>query len=112
MYTVRKKVIISSAHFLPGYKGKCKEVHGHNWKVWVTCQSDRLNSQGMVVDFSEIKKILNKFDHKMINDFLPLGITPTAENLAKYFCDIIPKCIRIEIEENEGSTAIYEKSGE
>ena len=45
----------SAAHNLRGYKGKCEELHGHNWKVEVSLESARLDKTGMVVDFKILK---------------------------------------------------------
>ena len=79
----------ASAHFLRGYEGSCKEVHGHTWKVEVVIQSDILDSTGMVMDFKVVKKklheLLAKIDHVHLNNLPPFReVNPTTENLAKY----------------------------
>lgn len=66
----------------------------------------------MVVDFSEIKKIVERYDHMDLNE-LPefangLGVNPTAENLAKILQEAIPYCYRVDVRECEDSVAIYE----
>jgi 6-pyruvoyltetrahydropterin/6-carboxytetrahydropterin synthase len=74
----------SSAHRLPYHAGKCKELHGHNYKLEVTFmgepQPDEGPESGMVVDFSKIKKEMminiSKWDHHFLNDTLN---NPTAE---------------------------------
>ncbi len=73
----------AGAHWLPGYDGKCKQCHGHEWKLKVTLKRRIDNKSGMVLDFSVLKKIVNeiiidKLDHNIINDFI---VNPTAENL-------------------------------
>jgi 6-pyruvoyltetrahydropterin/6-carboxytetrahydropterin synthase len=61
----------------------------------------------MVVDFTSIKqRISDLLDHKNFNEVLPFN--PTAENIAKYICDMIETCYRVEVQESEGNTAIYE----
>ena len=46
-------------------------------------------------------------DHKNLNDMFDFN--PTAENIARWICDNVPFCYRVEVEENFGNTAIYEK---
>lgn len=62
----------------------------------------------MVTDFQLIKKLIHeKLDHKNLNEILPFN--PTAENIARWVCDQIPFCFRVEVQESEGNIAIYEK---
>ncbi|MFH1877841.1 MAG: 6-carboxytetrahydropterin synthase QueD [Candidatus Omnitrophota bacterium] len=89
MYTVKVESDFSSAHNLRGYKGKCEELHGHNWKVEVSVASDRLDAIGMVIDFGELKNALNEvlsgLDHKHLNSLEYFkSVNPTSENIAKY----------------------------
>ena len=68
-----------------------------------------LNQDGMVVDFSHIKKIVkDKLDHTVINDVLD-GLNPTAENLAYWICQQIDTCYKVTVQESEGNTATYEE---
>ncbi len=89
MYNVKVRSQFSSAHNLRGYKGKCEELHGHNWRVEVTAQKEDLDDAGMVVDFKELKKVLNEaiaeLDHKHLNalEFFKNN-NPTSENIARY----------------------------
>ena len=109
MFTVTKRMEISGAHFLRlNYESKCTSMHGHNWIVTVTVQNDKLDENGMVVDFTKIKDVVNLFDHRCANDIME-GLNPTAENMAKWLCDRIPHCIRVAVQETEGNTAVYEK---
>jgi 6-pyruvoyltetrahydropterin/6-carboxytetrahydropterin synthase len=78
---VHTEVTISAAHHLPGYKGKCATKHGHNWKVEILADGDVDKKTGMVVDFSELKAIVNELDHTNLNKFIR---NPTAENIVKY----------------------------
>ena len=101
MYTVTKRIEISGAHLLSlPYNSKCKNLHGHNWIIFVTCRREKLNDCGMVVDFVKIKEIVNQLDHANINDVLG-DINPTAENIARWLCDKIPYCVRVEVQERE-----------
>ena len=72
MYNLRIEGVFSSAHNLRGYKGKCEELHGHNWKVEVESSSRTLSKVGMVLDFKEIQamlgEVLEDLDHKNLND--------------------------------------------
>jgi len=107
MYEVTKTMEVAGAHFLVLlYKSKCQNLHGHNWKISVTCQNETLNESGMVIDFTEIKRIVNQLDHENINHFVA---QPTAENIAKWICDQIPHCVRVSVQESEGNMACYIK---
>lgn len=108
MYTVTKRLEISAAHQLSlNYESKCKNLHGHNWIIYVTCQSETLDANGMVVDFKHIKNIVfNALDHQYLNDVLQCN--PTAENIARWICEKVPHCIKVSVQESEGNVAVYE----
>lgn len=109
MYTVTKRLEVSAAHRLElDYDSPCGTLHGHNWIIEITCKSEQLNPNGMVVDFKQIKTLVQDvLDHKYINNVL--GINPTAENIGKWICDRVPFCIRVKVQESEGNVAIYER---
>ena len=109
MYYVKKRFEISAAHKLDlSYESKCKNIHGHNWIITVECRSKELNQDGMVTDFTHIKKIvMDKLDHSLINEIIETN--PTAENIAKWIVDHVPNCWRCEVQESEGNSAAYEK---
>lgn len=86
----------SAAHNLREYKGKCEKLHGHNWRVDVRLESDRLDNQGMVLDFKEGKRILaealDPFDHAYLNEVPPFdGLNPSSENLARVIAEAVAK---------------------
>lgn len=92
MYKIKVISDFSSAHMLRQYKGKCENMHGHNWKIEARVASSKLDEAGMVMDFKELKRLLNaildELDHKNLNE-LPYfkKINPTSENIAKYIYD-------------------------
>ena len=96
MYKIEVFSDFSSAHKVRGYKGKCENIHGHNWKVGVELSSDKLNEIGIVADFRDVKKrledILQRLDHKDLNS-LPYfkKVNPTSENIAKFIFDELKK---------------------
>jgi 6-pyruvoyltetrahydropterin/6-carboxytetrahydropterin synthase len=92
MFEVTVEQTFAAGHALRHYKGKCENVHGHNYRVQVTIEGERLNSIGLLVDFVELKRVvrqvMERLDHQFINDLEPFTtINPSAENIAKYFYD-------------------------
>jgi 6-pyruvoyltetrahydropterin/6-carboxytetrahydropterin synthase len=89
MYEITVLSHFSGAHRLRYLHGKCEELHGHNWKVEVTVASDRLNKEGVAIDFQilkqKVEKVLKTLDHTYLND-LPYfsGEEPSSENIARY----------------------------
>ena len=80
----------ASAHALRNYKGRCENVHGHNWKVRVVIEGEKLDATGMLVDFLDVKsfmgEILDRIDHQFLNEIPPFDVVnPSAENIAEYF---------------------------
>ena len=109
MFIVKKRMEIAGAHRLNlNYESKCANLHGHNWIVTVWCKSQTLDANGMVIDFTHIKRqVQDKLDHKFLNDVVPFN--PTAENIAKWVYNQIPNCYRVSVQESEGNVATYER---
>jgi|WetSurSiteA1Bulk_404760.scaffolds.fasta_scaffold00030_19 6-pyruvoyltetrahydropterin/6-carboxytetrahydropterin synthase len=137
MFEISKKFSIPVGHRLSQHKGKCKNIHGHNIDVIVTVETDELDHNGMVMDFSNLKKLVNdivldKFDHSLllnatdkelfdtlknkfnIENLILLAFEPTAENLCRFIYDLLENKLPIngrlksvEIFENETSSAKY-----
>ena len=109
MYYIEKAIEISASHYLKlSYRSKCENMHGHNWQIVVYCKSETLDEDGMVIDFTHIKEIVKgQLDHKCLNDVFDCN--PTAENIARWICDQIKNCYRVDVEESEGNVASYEK---
>lgn len=96
MFEVSVEETFAAGHALREYKGKCERVHGHNYRVQVSLCGPELDNIGLLVDFTEIKRVLRNsiayLDHQFINDLPPFDVVnPTAENMAKYFCDELQK---------------------
>ena len=111
MYYVEKVIEVAMAHRLTlDYVSPCTGLHGHNALVTVCCRSRELDANGMVVDFAEVKRIVKEsLDHRCANDVVPFN--PTAENLARWLCERIPKCYKVSIRESEHNVATYEVDG-
>ncbi len=110
MYYVSKRMEIAGSHSLTlDYESKCQNLHGHNWIVTVHLKGKELDHNGMLMDFTHIKReVHDALDHKHINDVV--DVNPTAENMAKWIADRIgPKCYKVEVQESEGNIAIYER---
>jgi len=92
MYRITVLSHFSGAHRLRHLHGKCEELHGHNWKIEISVVSNRLNKEGVVIDFNILKqkmeKVLKTLDHTFLNN-LPYfsGREPSSENIAKYIFD-------------------------
>lgn len=108
MYYVKKTFDFSAAHRLClDYESACSNLHGHNWTVTVYCRAEKLNNNGMVVDFTHIKRsVIEVLDHRVLNDVLDFN--PTAENIARWIVENIPHCYRAEVEESLNNWAAYE----
>lgn len=104
MYLLHVEDEFASAHQLREYKGKCEQLHGHNWKVRLTVCGEQLDAIGMLIDFAELKKMLKeltgRFDHKLINEIPPFDKSnPTSENLAAFLAEgmaaLLPDAIKV-----------------
>jgi 6-pyruvoyltetrahydropterin/6-carboxytetrahydropterin synthase len=94
MFQVSVEDTFSSGHALRGYRGKCENVHGHNYRVQITVEGPLLDNIGLLVDFTQLKKVMRgiiaRLDHQFINDLEPFTtVNPSAENLAKYFYESV-----------------------
>ncbi len=117
MYNIKVTANFSSAHNLRGYKGKCENLHGHNWKVEAVAAKKVLDKIGMVLDFKIMKKELNAIldilDHSYLNK-IPYfeKVNPTSENIAKYVYDLMkvraPAIVSVTVWESDNSCATYD----
>ena len=110
MYIVKTEDSFDSAHFLARYNGKCRNIHGHRWRVVIELAGENLDD-GMVVDFTDIKAALksltDNLDHSLVMEkdtlkpqtyeclvdegfrIMIMDFRHTDENFAKYFFDEI-----------------------
>ena len=92
MFEVSVDETFAAAHNLRGYKGKCEDLHGHNYKVRVTVAGKELDSVGLLYDFVHLKQVIQgvirSMDHKYLNELPPFDrLNPSAENIARHIYD-------------------------
>jgi 6-pyruvoyltetrahydropterin/6-carboxytetrahydropterin synthase len=92
MYEVSVDETFAAAHNLRGYKGKCEDLHGHNYKVRVTVEGRELDSVGLLYDFVRLKQVISgvirSLDHRYLNELSPFDLlNPSAENIARHIYD-------------------------
>ncbi len=98
MFELKVMTDFAAAHQLKMVAEKCENLHGHNWKVEVRVEGDKLNDAGIVMDFGELKKhvgeIMSTLDHKFLNELglFPDG-NPSSENIAKYIATSLQRLI-------------------
>jgi 6-pyruvoyltetrahydropterin/6-carboxytetrahydropterin synthase len=131
MFTISRQFTFCYGHRLLHHTGKCAHLHGHNGTVKIELQHGQLNSQGMVVDFTDLKNTIgewieNTLDHRTLLEerdplvtilreqgepVLALPVEPTAENLAKLIYEQaekfgLPVCA-VSFGETEKCAAVY-----
>lgn len=139
MFYIKSEESFDSAHFLKDYEGKCRNVHGHRWRVVAEVKGEELSEEeqtrGMLFDFSELKTTLKELceelDHCMLYEkgslkettiraleeehfkMIELSFRPTAENFACYFYKKLEEkgywVHRVEVYETPNNCAVYEK---
>lgn len=123
MFELEVETTFSAAHALRGYQGKCENLHGHNYRVQLTIAGTELDEIGLLVDFKEIKRILQTsitaLDHTYLNDLDTFcERNASAENIAHYlYHSIAPKLadasaaraklLRVKVWENDCTAASF-----
>ncbi|MDY0170278.1 MAG: 6-carboxytetrahydropterin synthase [Thermoguttaceae bacterium] len=107
MFRVSRRIDFCYGHRLLNYEGKCRHLHGHNGRVVLTLEGSELDDRGMLLDFGEMKRIVQQWiddelDHRMIlrrddpavpalaelgEPLVLIDENPTAENLARLIFD-------------------------
>ena len=107
MYRVAREIKFCYGHRLLNHEGKCRHLHGHNGRAVITLETDQLDAQGMVIDFSRIKQVVSTWidetlDHRMLlhkddpvlaylrrqgEPVYVMDVNPTAENIARLIYD-------------------------
>ncbi len=91
----------AAAHNLKDFRGKCENLHGHNWKIEVVLRGKELEQNGILLDFGEVKALtkeaLAEVDHKYLNE-LPYFIqnNPSSENIARYLFEKLSEKLNTE----------------
>jgi 6-pyruvoyltetrahydropterin/6-carboxytetrahydropterin synthase len=113
MFEVSVEQTFAAGHALRNYKGKCENVHGHNYRVRITVQGDQLDATGLLVDFLDVKSLIggvvDYLDHQFINDLPPFDeLNPSAENIAKYFYDRVSGGLKNEVPVRVSEVKVWE----
>jgi 6-pyruvoyltetrahydropterin/6-carboxytetrahydropterin synthase len=131
MFQVTREIRFCYGHRLLNYAGKCRHLHGHNGRAVITLAAPRLDDLGMVMDFSEIKRVVAgwidaNLDHRMLlhrddpalaylrqqgEPIFQLDVNPTAENIAKLIYDFAVgqgfPVVEVRLWETDDSYATY-----
>jgi 6-pyruvoyltetrahydropterin/6-carboxytetrahydropterin synthase len=94
MYELKIISQFGAAHQLKNTGGECENLHGHNWKIEVHVKGERLDKNGLLIDFKvlkqETKKIIDELDHKYLNELEWFrDMNPTSENISRLIYDLI-----------------------
>ena len=133
MHRVTRELHFCYGHRLLNYQGKCKHLHGHNGVAVITLESNALDERGMVVDFSDLKRVMQTWidqhlDHRMLlhqddpavesfrqlnEPFFLMDVNPTAENIAKLLFEQVARhgfpVVEVSLWETPSSYATYRK---
>jgi 6-pyruvoyltetrahydropterin/6-carboxytetrahydropterin synthase len=112
MYSVRVESEFSAAHYLSHYKGKCENLHGHNYRVLLWARGDTLDEGGMLIDFGRLKDCLRKvctsLDHTNLNDNPVFSKDPSAERIARHIFEECRKLLSPAEKEFLYAAEVYE----
>jgi 6-pyruvoyltetrahydropterin/6-carboxytetrahydropterin synthase len=122
MFEVSVEDSFAAGHALRGYRGKCENLHGHNWKVEVYVRGEQLDHVGMLVDFKELKaatrRVMQYLDHQNLNELRPFAVelNPSSEHLAGFILSEVGEAInndrvkvyKVRVWETPSTCATYE----
>jgi 6-pyruvoyltetrahydropterin/6-carboxytetrahydropterin synthase len=113
---VRRRFGFEAAHRLPRHPGKCRELHGHSYELYVMVDRPVDSTSGMAIDFSDLKQVVrrevvDRMDHRNLNDLLE---NPTAEALVQWIWDrlrqALPGLVEVELFETRDCSVVYRGS--
>ena len=89
MYELKIISHMACAHQLREFEGQCEKLHGHNWKIEVYVTGNKLEPNGILMDFKKIKiatdKVIDELDHQFLNDLEVFKkVNPSSENIAHH----------------------------
>jgi len=96
MYELKIITQFAAAHQIRGIEGGCERLHGHNWKVEVFVSGDKLDENGLLIDFREIKDkteaLMEELDHKFLNELEPfITLNPSSENVSRHVYEVLSR---------------------
>ena len=110
---VRRIFDFEAAHRLPNHPGKCRELHGHSYRLVVSVDRPVDPRSGLAIDFSDLKRIVReevvtRLDHKYVNDLID---NPTAEVMSVWIWQrlqpVLPGLVEIELHETRNCSVVY-----
>lgn len=110
---LRKEYGFEAAHFIHNHPGKCRNLHGHSYKLFVSLEGSVNPETGMIIDFDDLSKVvvdkvIQRLDHRFLNDLIPLS---TAENISVWIWEelkpSLPLLCQIEVYETLDNSVIY-----
>ena len=119
MYILEVDAEFSAAHFLRNYRGRCENLHGHNWRVRLSVAGSQLDEAGMLADFGLLRRWLREeteaLDHRPLNETGPFdALNPTSEHIARHLAERLaprmPAGVRLEcvrVWETDRASAAY-----
>ncbi len=110
---VRRQFVFEAAHRLPNHLGKCRELHGHSYRLVVTVDRPVDPASGLAIDFSDLKavvlaEVVDHLDHRYVNDLIN---NPTAEVMCLWMWDRLAPALsgltEIELHETRDCSVVY-----
>ncbi len=110
---LRKEYWFEAAHFIYNHPGKCRNLHGHSYRLFVSVEGQPSAETGMIIDFDDLSKVvvgkvIARLDHRFLNDLIPLS---TAENISRWIWEQLkpelPMLGQIEVYETTDNCVIY-----
>lgn len=110
---VKRLFDFEAAHVLPNHPGKCRNLHGHSYRLGVTVERPVDPASGLAIDFADLKEIVqrevvDRLDHRYVNDLID---NPSAENMTVWMWrrlqPALPGLVEIELWETRRCAVVY-----